>query len=94
MRARRWGECCHLQQPRFIGRSLQAPVETGKALLADFVGEPLFDITIGSRAEIERHKLGGSLAQSMGQVFAGDDEIAPGVVPRVLSFGQPRGQRE
>src|SRR3546814_1256908 len=63
-----------------IHRPDQTPVDRRHPLLANVVAQPRLDFLVGARPEIERHELGRALADSVGYIFAGDDQILARVI--------------
>jgi len=60
-----------------LGRVLaqQGAVDVSQPFLADLFPQPILDLEIRSRAEVEPDDLGGPLAHARRHVFAGDDEV-------------------
>src|SRR3546814_8910779 len=71
-----------------IHRPDQTPVDRRHPLLANVVAQPRLDFLVGARPEIERHELGRALADSVGYIFAGDDQI----LARVIDAAQHRSE--
>src|SRR3546814_10187642 len=63
-----------------IHRPDQTPVDRRHPLLANVVAQPRLDFLVGARPEIERHELARALADSVGYIFAGDDQILARVI--------------
>ncbi|MET4897917.1 hypothetical protein RN629_12285 [Sphingomonadaceae bacterium jetA1] len=51
----------------------QAPVDAGQPFLLDLMAEPVLDLNVGARPQVERHQLGRPLADSAGQILAAYD---------------------
>lgn len=63
-----------------VGLALQAAVEAGPARLLDFPLQRLLDLAFAARPEPFGGQLAGPLAHPIGDVVAGDDEVAPDLV--------------
>src|SRR3546814_9312845 len=55
--------------------SSDLPVDAGQPFLPDLRAQPLFDRIVTARPEIEIDQFAGTLAQTMADIVAGDDEI-------------------
>src|SRR3546814_14719265 len=61
--------------------SSDLPVDAGQPFLPDLRAQPLFDRIVTARPEIEIDQFAGTLAQTMADIVAGDDEIGALLVP-------------
>ena len=59
----------------------QLTIETGQALLFDFAAQPVLDLEIRTRPEIQADDLGGPLAHAGGDIVPGDDQVLTPIIP-------------
>ncbi|CCG42832.1 hypothetical protein PHAMO_470083 [Magnetospirillum molischianum DSM 120] len=70
-----------LHQAVRTGVAQQLAVETGQALLLDLPPQPVLDLALGARPEVEADDLGGAFPQTGGDIVPGDDQVAAAFVP-------------
>src|SRR3546814_3781498 len=70
-----------------IGIADQRPVDAGQPFLPDLRAQPLFDRIVTARPEIEIDQFAGTLAQTMADIVAGDDEIGALLVTAAQNAG-------
>ena len=58
----------------------EAAIDAGQALLLDLAAQPVLDLEIRARPEIQADDLRGALAHAGGYVIAGDDEVLAALV--------------
>ena len=73
-------EAFDLHPAILAGLALQCAVEACPPLLFNLALQGLLDLQLGARPQPFRRQLGGPVAEAVGDVVAGDDEVFAGVV--------------